>query len=392
MVTRRRGIVRPAAMAGLVTGLALAAATATPSASAGQPGSRAQGGRAAEAGAAAARTTVTVARLPGPVKLTWTLRQAIQYLPPSNHSQYLVVIASRHDAWFFGGSNLAGHGVPEVLRRFRGGFRFPALPSGLHSWIAAASAQSPSNIWAVTYLGGAVLRWNGTAWKTVPRGAWRAGTQFTGIDAVGPRSVWLFGGRGRSFAGAGSWHWDSTGWTRVRGIAGGIRQGSAVSARDIWAIGGIGGSLNALFQLSGGTWRHVTPGPLAGFSYSYVLALAPGNVWVAGSVSGVPKLAHFDGSAWTRLTMPGSVAATGICRNGRGGLWVVANSGTGHSILRQRSAAGHWSTTTVSASSANEVLACTLVPGGQAAWGAGKSAGVGGHGSAAAVYGYGSLP
>jgi hypothetical protein len=179
----------------------------------------------------------------------------------------------------------------------------------------------------------------------------------------------------------------------VRGNAGGIRQGSAASATDIWAIGGIAGSMNALFQLSSGTWRHVAPGPLAGFRYSDILAMAPANVWVAGSVSGIPKLAHFNGSGWTRLAMPGSVAATGICRNGHGGLWVVANSGTGPSILRERSAAGHWSTAPVSSSSVNEVLACALVPGSQATWGAGKAAGLpGGRGTAAAAYGYGSLP
>jgi hypothetical protein len=111
---------------------------------------------------------------------------------------------------------------------------------------------------------------------------------------------------------------------------------------------------------------------------------------VAGSVSGVPKLAHFDGSGWTRLAMPGSVAATGMCRNGTGGLWVIANSRTGPSIIRQRSAAGRWSKATIGSSPADQVVACALVPGSASAWGAGKSSAIAG--TAAAAYGHGTLP
>lgn len=330
---------------------------------------------------------------PAARKAQWVPKLVTQYEPATNHSQYLAVISGPADTWFFGGSNLAGPGVPEVARRIGGGFRFPALPPGLHSWIVAASAHAPRDIWAVTYLGGAVLHWNGAAWALAPRGGWRrAGTQFTGITAAAANSVWLFGAGSRRYRGAGTWHWDGAHWTHVRGIAGGIRQASAASATDIWAIGGIGGSLNALMQLRGTAWRHIAPAALAGFRYSDLLALAPGNVWVAGSVSGIPKLAHYDGSRWTRAAMPGSVAATGICRNGGGGLWVIANSGKGPSIVRQRSAAGSWTSATVSSSSANEVLACALVPGTRAVWGAGKAAVLQGPGTAAAAYGYGRVP
>lgn len=369
--------------AGLAAALAGVLALTGPPASAATSAFPVHGARSPAA--AGARTARAVS------KASWQLKLATQYGPFTGHSQYVAVVAGPHDAWFFGGSNLGGHGAPEVAHRVGGRFRFPSLPPGLHSWIIAASSLSPRNIWAVTYLGGAVLHWNGTAWQTQRRGGWRTGTQFTGISAAAPGSVWLFGVGSPRYSGAGTWHWDGTGWTRVHGIAGGIRQASAASATDIWGIGGIGGSMNALLQLRGGAWRHITPSALTGFRYSDVFALAPGNVWVAGSVSGIPKLAHFNGSGWTRAAMPGSIAATGICRNGRGGLWAVANSGKGPSVLRQRSAAGSWSTATVSSSSANEVLACAVVPGRRAVWGAGKARPPL-RGTAAAVYGYGSVP
>jgi hypothetical protein len=358
----RRRVVRPAAVAWLTAGLALAGTPA--------------------AGATPAAGQVTARG--------WTLRLATQYEPATNHSQYLAVVAGRTDAWFFGGSNITGHGVPEVAHWIAGRFRFPLLPAGLHSWIVGASAISPASIWAVTYLGGAVLHWNGTAWATEPRGGWPAGTQFTGISALSASNVWLFGAGSASHPGAGTWHWNGIVWTQATGPGAGIRQASVASRSDAWGIGGVGGSRNALFKLGGSSWRRVSPAALAGFRYTDVLALAPANIWVAGSVAGVPKLAHFAGSGWTLLAMPGSVAATGICRNGTGGLWVIAQPAAGPSFVRERSAGGHWSKVTVSSSSANEIVACALVPGGQSAWGAGKAAAP--RGTAAAAYGHGSLP
>jgi hypothetical protein len=320
----------------------------------------------------------------------WTLRLAIQYLP-GHHSQYPTVLAWRRQAWFLGGSDIGGHGVPEIERRAHGRWTpvpLSSIPS-LHSWIAAASATSASDIWAVTALGGAVLHWNGRSWTLAQRGGWQAGTQFTGISALSRHSVWLFGVTGRHHPGAGTWHWDGTGWTRVRGIAGVIAKASALSAASAWAIGEAAGA-GALLRLAGGSWRLVSPPALAGFAYTAVAAFSPGNVWVAGSVAGVPKLGHFDGTTWTRLTMPGKRAARGLCRDGSGGLWVIANPATGPAIVRERSAAGHWARLTVSQDTASHLLACALVPGTRAAWGAGQSAGL--RGSAAAAYGIGGTP
>ena len=315
----------------------------------------------------------------------WALKLAIQYLPPAtNRSQYDVVLAWPGQAWFLGGTNVAGRGRPEAERIRNGRPEAAALPAGAHSWITAASAPSPADIWAVTFLGGTVLNWNGTAWRTEPRGNWKVGTRFTGITAISPTDVWVFGTAGRRHPGAGTWHFSGTSWQPVTGAAAGIFQASAAGKSDIWGIGNAGHEGNALFHFGGSSWRRAMPRALAGFSYSHVLALSAANVWVAGLVGGIPKLGHFNGHAWTRLRMPGTAAATGMCRDGRGGLWVIANSSTAPSVVRNRSAGGSWSTARVSRNAANQVLACALVPGTVRAWGAGKATAP--HGSAAAAY------
>ena len=322
---------------------------------------------------------------------SWSLKLAIRYFPSAgNHSQFDTVLVAGRTAWFFGGTNFSGKGAPEIETRANGRWHPSLLPSGLRTWITGASAVTASDIWAVTYLGGAVVHWNGTRWSRVAPGRWNDNAQFTGIVAISPDNVWLFGGKGRSTPGAGTWHLSGTKWTEVRGTAGEIYRASEASPTDLWGIGGTAGDMTTLMRYRGTAWERVTPTALTGFTYSSVLALGPDSVWVAGSVTGIPMLGHYNGRGWTAYSTPAIVPPSGICRDGRGGIWVVANSGSGPSVMYDRSASGNWTTAPVSQTSANEVLGCASIPRTTSAWGAGKSAAPAG--TAAAVYGYGKVP
>lgn len=336
---------------------------------------------------------VAAARPASPV--TWSPEYVTQYRPLGGHSQFDAVIAEPGQAWFFGGSNVRGaHSVPKVLYRKNGRWlpTVGPLPPGLTSWITAASATSATNVWVVTRFGGAALSWDGTQWTRQPNGGWGTNTQFTGITVTGPSDVWLFGSTSARHLGAGTWHLTPAGWKQIFGAATYLNQGSAAGASDIWAIGGARGSMNTLAHYDGTTWTRKRPPALAGFRYSHVLTLTADDVWVAGSVAGKPKLGHFNGHRWTTATMPGTHAATGMCRDGQGGLWVIANAGTITSVVRHRSASGSWSVAHVSNNPTNEVLACALVPRRHAAWGAGQATGPAGMGTAAAAYGTGDVP
>ena len=331
------------------------------------------------------------ASVPGASAQSWDLKLAIRYFPSEgNHSQYDTALVQGHTAWFFGGTNFSGRGSPQVENRAKGKWHPSALPSGLRSWITGASGVSASDIWAVTFLGGTVLHWNGSRWSKVPPGKWNDNAHFTGIVAVSADNVWLFGGKGRSAPGAGTWHFSGSKWTEIRGTAGELYRATEAAPTDLWGIGGPAGAMTTLMRFRGTTWRPVAPAALAGFSYSYALAVGKQSVWVAGSVDGIPMLGHWDGKGWTADSTPAVVPPSGICRDGRGGIWVIANSGFGPSVVYDRSASGTWTTVPVGRSSANEVLGCAAIPGTKSAWGAGKSAAPAG--TAAAVYGYGKVP
>jgi hypothetical protein len=348
-------------------------------------------GIAAACAALATLTGVASASVPGTAAQSWNLKMAIKYFPStSNHSQFDTALVAGRTAWFFGGTNFAGRGAPEVETRANGKWHPSLLPAGLRTWITGASAASASDIWAVTYLGGTVVHWNGSHWARVAPGKWNDNAQFTGIIAISAGNVWLFGGKGRSAPGAGTWHWSGSKWTEIRGMASDIYKASEASPTDLWGIGGPAGNMTSLLRFTGSTWERVRPANLSGFTYSYVLAVARDSVWVAGSVDGIPTLGHYDGHGWVTVSTPATVPPSGICRDGRGGIWVIANSGSGPSVVYDRSASGQWTTAPVYKTSADEVLGCAPIPGTTSAWGAGKSFAP--TGTAAAVYGYGKVP
>ncbi len=322
----------------------------------------------------------------------WQLVRDTHYGPPKNESGYDVVLAHSSDAWFFGGTNLKRTGRPIVERWINHGWRRPVLPAGLTSWIVAASAASPKNIWAVSHLGGYVLNWALGKWATVPSWTPLPGRQFTGITAITKKNVWVFGASSGTTPGTGTWHFSGGTWTKVSGIAGDIYRASDLGATSIWAIGGVSGSRNAVEHFDGTKWSQVTAKALARMRFTAVLALTSHSVWVAGRARQKgrerPKLVHWNGRHWVRIAVPGRAIPSKISSDGHGGVWVVTNSARG-SWVRHRSLRGRWRSTKIGTGPATEISALAVVPGTTALWGGGRIKA--GTGTNAAIFSHGKI-
>jgi len=245
-----------------------------------------------------ARPAVTISRSAFRVAVTR------HYGQPGNASGYSVlVVTGARQAWAFGGTNPGGQSSP-VAAHWNGTSVTPSqLPSGLAGFISEASAPAANDIWAASQYGGYVLHSDGHRWRVA--GSWRRG-QITGLTAISASDVWAFGTTVTGERGTGTWHFNGRSWRLVTGPARSIYRASAVSDRDIWAIG-VGADSQSIIRYNGATWRRVHTGSaLAGVQPRDILAISNRDVWVAGNQvtgSGVVRLvlAHWTGRHWTRL-------------------------------------------------------------------------------------------
>ena len=96
-------------------------------------------------------------------------------------------------------------------------------PCGGTADVAALAAAGPAgrlhrrreravsrDIWAVSYAGGYVVHWNGAGWRVAK--CWRQHGVLSGVTALSPADVWVFGTTAGGFRGLGTWHFNGRTW------------------------------------------------------------------------------------------------------------------------------------------------------------------------------------
>ena len=137
----------------------------------------------------------------GAVSTGWRVVFTHHYGAATNNSVYAAVVATgKSDAWAFGVDNWVNpsSGSPVAEHWNGSGWQSSTLPPGLTSTIYAASAASPSDVWAVTRFGGDLLHWDGSTWSVAK--ALTGNGELTGVTAFGPADgasgnavVWAYG-------------------------------------------------------------------------------------------------------------------------------------------------------------------------------------------------------
>lgn len=282
----------------------------------------------------------------------WRLGAVRHYGPAHDASGYSAVVApGGTTAWAFGGTNPGGASTPVALEWDGSRWRSRQLPPHLTGFISDASAPGTNDIWAVSAAGAYVLHWNGTRWSVAKR--WHQHGTLTGVAAISPRNVWVFGTTAAGMHGMGTWHFNGRTWTAVSGLAEQISRASALSARDIWAVAAT--RTNGVVEhYDGRSWRQVPTGrALARAHLDDVLAVSRRDVWIVGNLPGRHGdgrliLAHFNGRRWTRIMTPWHADTGRLASAGHGAVWVTAdNSGASNNAMIGRVCPGctpSWST------------------------------------------------
>ncbi|MEZ0070673.1 hypothetical protein [Planotetraspora sp. GP83] len=317
-------------------------------------------------GALAASLTLLAAS-PASASTTWSAVPT----PGGDLSQLYGVAATAPDAaWAVGSAYDFSLGAQRsLIARWNGtSWSRVTSPNGsqLYNELYAVDATSASDAWAVGSIetahgpngGGdgpkkaAAWRWNGTSWRIVDLPKPANTPTVTGVEALSPGDAWAVGWYYESLTptavGAGyAAHWNGSTWKQVELPAVGdyltqVYTVSGTSPTDVWAVGswrdrGPGQPYHPLaLHWDGSAWTPVTvPEPAGGGFLRGVKALSPTDVWaVGGRDYRTPISFHWNGTAWAEVPLP-ALGGTGnnflysVTGTGPGKVWAVGYTSAG---------------------------------------------------------------
>jgi hypothetical protein len=229
--------------------------------------------------------------------------------------------------------------------------------------LVAASATSPSDVWAVgtRFLTGAraddsvplIERWDGYRWQVVP-GADTGGRGgfLTDVVAIAPDNAWAVGGLHGIHGDDLIEHWDGANWSIFEGDPEnlwGLEEIAAIAPDDVWAhgvsfpvVGGESISRDIYEHWDGTSWA-TYEGPLVvepsvGYSATQVISVTPsGDAWAgggtirgfgeAGQISGA-LIERWNGEAWVVVSPPsGHAPVSELAVLNGGDVWATTGGG-----------------------------------------------------------------
>ena len=221
----------------------------------------------------------------------------------------------------------------------------PPLPAGSlpNGGVYGVTALSSSNAWTVGWTDRdtndqsywpLIDHWNGHTWRLMSApGA--ADTWLVDVSALTPKNVWAVGW------GASNMplieHYNGTAWKVVSAPgSGGLTSVRAVSASNIWAVGG-----DQVEHYNGKAWKLASyPGSSAGTISFGQINRVPGttHLWAVGedALSSTPVALHYTGSAWTSTSVPGTGKLDAVAASSDSDVWAAGTDASGTPITM------HW--------------------------------------------------
>jgi hypothetical protein len=188
--------------------------------------------------------------------------------------------------------------------------------------LLAVAATSASNAWTVGFCAddhqNLIEHWDGRTWTVLPTPALGYQSSLSGVAATSATSVWAVG-----------WymladgittrtlieHWNGAAWT-VQSSPSPYRFKSepyaelsavtAVSPRNAWAVGRVGGPYAVIEHWDGKAWR-VQRSPRNLCCFNGVVRLSSQDAWAVGDsffLGGGARIVHWNGRSWALQRIP----------------------------------------------------------------------------------------
>jgi hypothetical protein len=256
-------------------------------------------------------------------------------------------------AWILGGGLLStgGCAADGIDVNYWNGASWSLLPAtmalpGQTGFDAAIAASSTQNVWVFPILAGpgskvhaTAENWNGTDWTTVRL---PVPMLVNNAFAFSASDAWASARTDRGST--VMLRYNGSSWHRAS-LPGAPAQVSALSAKDMWALGpsaktasaGVTRQVIVAMHWNGRVWRTL-PTPRVrlpkgeGETVLAVAATGPGNVWwverpVTTKYQGKPgtRLLHWNGKRWSSVPAPSGTQY--LAQDGHGGVWLGAAQG-----------------------------------------------------------------
>ena len=233
---------------------------------------------------------------------------------------------------------------------------FPVLSNVPFAPLAGISATSATNAWAVGRDDGSVLteHWNGTSWTQVgipagPCDVFESSCQFTsvGTDAAGDAIAvgnavlndngWVPAALAYRWTG-GAWQAMAVPATLNYMSLAHVKVFSATNALAVGATSNGTTNVAVVTHWDGTAWTQAAT-PFAftlGLTMNAISATSPSDVWIGGKEqsSGYHNrivhsvLEHFDGSAWSNITLPDDSGVLDVAAASPTSVWVLTSDGS----------------------------------------------------------------
>lgn len=247
-----------------------------------------------------------------------------------------VAVAGPRLAWAVGEENLVPQARQRPLAMLWNGTAWTKtdLSHLAHTRLTDVAGAGANAAWSVglpTGDGSPLLRWNGTTWCEADfPGRGEPDVRLNSVAVGHDRQVWICGSRGgasRLLHGDGRrWRWlDPLPVASVNLYRVVVR-----SRGEVW-VGGDqsnGGGWSGTVARWDGAWTALPPVTGLRLGIADLHAAGPDDVWAVGTEAGVggpvgrpgnPALAHWDGTAWTRVEAGFTLGSlTGIAGDARG--------------------------------------------------------------------------
>ena len=279
---------------------------------------------------------------------------------PYNNSLNGVVALAANNTWA-AGYYTQSTGITQTLVEHWDGTNWSVVTSpnvgSSSNTLNGIVAISPGSIWAVgsytnqqNMQATLIEHWNGSNWSVVASpNPGSVSNALYAVAAVSANNLWAVGDFVKRTGGNPQTlveHWNGSNWSAVHSPNPGSRSNvlngvTAVSARDLWAVGTLSNGTNdneALTERWDGMQWSVIPNPNLGtFAFLYgVTAVSASNVWAVGTyynnINGDQEalIEQWDGTQWSFVNSPlpefNGVFLVSVAQTpGTAQLWAVGN-------------------------------------------------------------------